>query len=401
MSWPELSPAVRDLFRRGAELALTPEPGWVEEMHAAALSGPLMRAVAEDPVLAEETKRTNLANLVHWAAANVQHPGRRVAPNLGPDVLDTARDLVRRGLDGTALDSYRTGQNTAWRRWLDICFGLTSDVDDLRALLDASALSISTFIDDSIAAVTGLIEAERAELTEGTQAERRATVELLLEGAPIPRARAEARLGHVLTGPHTAAVVWGPPGTPSSALEVAAEALVRVSGAARRLTVVASASTLWVWLPVDAAPSREALLPLPPDVRIALGRPGTDLAGFRRSHLDAAVTQRMVARLGTPSQVAGYDEVQLVALLSTDPAAADEFVADTLGALVDPDLREVVLTYLQEQSNASATAQRLFTHRNTVLRRLERADALLPRPLAENAVHVGAALLLLHWRGTP
>jgi DNA-binding PucR family transcriptional regulator len=179
---------------------------------------------------------------------------------------------------------------------------------------------------------------------------------------------------------------------------------VRAAGADRRLTVVASAASLWVWLPSATAPGLPGLtaeLAAHPDVRVAVGRPGRDVAGFRRSHLDAATTQRMVTRLTSPQQVARYQDVQLVALLTGDPAQADEFLADTLGALLgaDADTRAAVLTYVRELGSTSRTAQRLYTHRNTVLRRLARADELLPRPLAENAVAVAAALEVLRWRG--
>jgi DNA-binding PucR family transcriptional regulator len=67
---------------------------------------------------------------------------------------------------------------------------------------------------------------------------------------------------------------------------------------------------------------------------------------------------------------------------------------DTLGDLrhADPATQEAVLTYVHELGNTIRTAERLVTPRNTVLRRLARADELLPRPLAENVVGVGAAL---------
>jgi DNA-binding PucR family transcriptional regulator len=159
---------------------------------------------------------------------------------------------------------------------------------------------------------------------------------------------------------------------------------------------------------------------------VAVGRPGRDVDGFRRSHLDAATTQRMVARLqedpaaprhsqarsGTlqrghsgrpvPLQVACYEDVQLVAVLTAEPTQADEFLADTLGDLLhaDPDTQQAVRTYVRELGSTSRTAERLYTHRNTVLRRLARADELLPRPLAENVVGVAAALEVLRWRGT-
>jgi DNA-binding PucR family transcriptional regulator len=402
--WPKLSPRIAELFRRGAEQALDPRDDWVRELHEAALGAGRMRRVARDPVLAEATRRANLANLLHWALANVQHPGRRVQANTGQEVLETARDMVRRGYDETGLDAYRTGQNVAWRRWMEICFGLTSDPDELRELLDASALSISTFIDDTIAAVSARMEVEHAELTLGASAERRATVTLLLEGAPISRDRAQTQLGYGLAGPHTAAIIWSPAGGSPEHLEAVAEAVMRAGGCAHRLTVVASAAALWIWFPAARAPQPAQLsAPLAgyPGVRVAVGRAGHGVDGFRASHLDAAATQRMLTRLTSPQQVARYDDVQLVALLTTEPTQADEFVADTLGGLLHADAatQEAVLVYIQEQCSTTRTAKRLYTHRNTVLRRLARADELLPRPLAENVLGVGAALDVLRWRG--
>ncbi|MGY1842638.1 helix-turn-helix domain-containing protein [Modestobacter sp. SYSU DS0875] len=89
-----------------------------------------------------------------------------------------------------------------------------------------------------------------------------------------------------------------------------------------------------------------------------------------------------------------------VVLLTSDRTRVAEFLADTLGDLVGADAatRDTVLAYVRELGNASRTA-RLYTHRNTVLRRLARADALLPRPLAENVMAVAAALEVLRWRG--
>ncbi|MFI5560675.1 PucR family transcriptional regulator [Amycolatopsis japonica] len=400
--WPTLSPQARDLFRQGAEIVLHPRAEWIEELHEASLGGDSMRAVAEDPVLTEGTKRANLANLLHWAAANVQHPGKRVSANLNQEVLDGARDMVRRGFDSGGLDAYRRAQGVAWRRWIEICFDLTSDPVLLRELLDVSSLSITTFIEDTVAAVSERMAAERTELTRGAHAERRATVTLLLEGAPISRSRAEAQLGYPLAGPHTAAIVWSGSVTPSSQqLETAAETLMRASGASHRLTVVASAAALWVWLPGRTPPLAEDLAPHP-DVRIALGRPGSGIDGFRRSHLDAAATQRMLARLTSPQQIARYQDIQLLVLLTGDPAQAGEFVADTLGELrhADAETRETVRTYVHELGNTTRTAERLYTHRNTVVRRLARADELLPRPLAENAVDVAVALETLRWLGS-
>jgi DNA-binding PucR family transcriptional regulator len=124
--------------------------------------------------------------------------------------------------------------------------------------------------------------------------------------------------------------------------------------------------------------------------------------GFRRSHLDALTTQRMLARLRSPRRVAGFDDVQLSSLISQDVEQADDFVKTTLGdlATASPELRHALLTYIQAQCNTTRAAGRLYTHRNTLLRQLDRAGRLLPRPLEDNTVKVAVALDLLQWRGS-
>lgn len=402
--WPTPSPPVRRLLRQAAELALRPRPEWTADIDAAALAGTRMEVIAADPVLAEGIRRTTTANLLHWAAANVKAPGRRVPPNLEPDNLETARDLARRGLGRTALDSYRTGQSLASRRWMAICFELTQDLSLLHELLDVSLLSIATFIDDTLDAVFAVLEAERDQLHRGSHAERRAVVARIVEGAPISRARAETQLGHPLTGPHVAAVVWTTLEGDPAALDAAAEALAQAGGTARRLTVVASSASHWLWLPLAAAPAVDDVasrLAGHPEVSVAIGRPGHDVVGFRRSHLDAAAAQRMMTRLASPQRIARYQDVQLVDVLTAEPVRADGYVTDVLGDLATAaqEIHDAVLTLVQERFNTSRTAERLHTHRNTVIRRLARADELLPRPLAENPVDVAAALQVLQWRG--
>ena len=138
-----------------------------------------------------------------------------------------------------------------------------------------------------------------------------------------------------------------------------------------------------------------------PGVRIAVGPTATGIEGFRRSHLDALTTQRMLARLGSRQRVALFADVELVALITQDPDRADEFIKHTLGDFesASAELHTTVRTFVAEQCNASRAAARLYTHRNTLLRRLARADQLLPQPLQDNGVHVAVALEALHWRG--
>ncbi|MFE3105479.1 PucR family transcriptional regulator [Nocardia tengchongensis] len=401
--WPPPGEPVRALMRTVAERILPASDEIVDEVFAAAQLGTRYRFIVDDPVLAAGDRRMSKAYLVHWLTATIQAPGSRVPPCAEPETLRFARDLARRGMDTSDLGSWRAGQRVAWRRWTEACFAATDNHDLLREVIEVSGHSITTFVDDSMAVLAACIEEEHTDLARGAHAERQATVQLLLEGAPIGRARAEERLGYALTGTHVAAIVWVDTTEATAALESAAEQVMRACGAARRLTLVASTAALWLWFPAGQVPPTAtitALLDELPSVRVALGRPGRDVDGFRRTHLDAATAQRVLARVGSTRRVVRYEDVQLVAALSADMSQAEQFVADTLGDLAAADvvLRETVLTYVQERFNATSTAERLFTHRNTIERRLTRADRLLPQPLVENAVGVVAALMYLQLR---
>jgi DNA-binding PucR family transcriptional regulator len=404
MAWKRPSDRIGDLIRQGAELVLSIPSEWVDELDEATMSAGPTRTVADDPVLAAAARRTNRSNLKHWALANVRDPGVPVSANLGPEPLGIARDLVRRGLDDGSLDAYRIGQNVAWRRWMQIAFDLTSDPDELRELLDISSQSITSFIDATIAGISAQMQLERDELTRGTHAERREVVALILEGAPITRQRAQEKLGYNLDQAHTAAVVWSDAAVSDlSSLESAVDALAP-EPSTRSLAVVASAATRWVWVPgsIDRDSARlRAVLDQHPEVRVALGTTASGVDGFRRSHLDAVTTQRMLARLNSTRQLASFEDVQLVSLIIHDPELAERFIKNTLGHFetASPELRNTVLCYVNEQCNAARAATRLYTHRNTLLRRLARADELLPQSLERNSVHVAAALEVLHWRG--
>jgi len=395
-------------MQQGAKMVLdAPEDPPLDELNKATLTPEYMQTVAGDPVLAEAVRQSNRSNRLHWAAANVSHPGEPVQPNLGPESLTIARYLIRRGLDeSTAVDAYRIGQNVAWRAWMQIAFLLTSDADELHELLDVSARSIASFIDATVAGIYHQLQIERDALTRGTHAEHLEIVALILDGAPITRQHAENRLGYRLGQSHTAAVIWGDESnTNLSDLDRAVEAMARNADGRRPLSVLAGATTRWVWLPGTDGPDLAGVASAVghlPGVRVAVGPSASGIEGFRRSHFDAVTTQRMVVRLGSTQRVVSFTDVELIALITADPERADRFIKHTLGDFesADAELQRTALTFVHEQCNASRAAARLFTHRNTLLRRLARADELLPQPLKEASVHVAVALEALRWRGT-
>ncbi|WP_230871727.1 PucR family transcriptional regulator [Mycobacterium canetti] len=402
MALRETSPRIHELIREAARIALNPTQEWLDEFDRAILAA--NPSIAADPALATVVKRSNRAHLIHFAAANLRNPGAPVPPNLGPEPLRMARDLVRVGLDTLALDIYRIGQNVAWRRWTDIAFALTSDPQELHELLDVPFRTASEFVDTTLAGITTEMQLERDKLTRDVPAERRKIVQLLIDGAPIGREHAEARLGYPLDRSHTAAIIWGDQAQGDhSQLDRVADAFGHAGGCPHPLVVVAGAATRWVWVKdatvLDVDPIHEVLHDVL-DTRIAIGTTAPGIDGFRRSHRDALTTARMMIRLESPQRVAFFNDVEMVALLTENPEGADAFIRNTLGDLgsASPALKTTLLTFIKQQCNASRTARLLYTHRNTLMNRLEAAQRLLPRPLTDTTVHVAVALEAQQWR---
>ena len=105
--------------------------------------------------------------------------------------------------------------------------------------------------------------------------------------------------------------------------------------------------------------------------------------------------------LGNPAsgRLAGYRELEVTALAAHDPRRAAEFIAAILGPLADDEpaaarLRETLRVYLEEAENAPRAAARLYTHRNTILKRIARATELLGYQPGERRLAVELALEL-------
>jgi DNA-binding PucR family transcriptional regulator len=284
-------------------------------------------------------------------------------------------------------------------------FALSQDPAVLRQALEAGSTSVAGFVDDMVAALSEQLRRERAELARSSHARRFEVVSLILESAPITTGRASAQLAYDLRRRHTAAVLWTDPRHPDqAALAQAAEALGPATGARQVLTVIASSSSVWAWLAAAADTDADAVTAATaahPAVRIAVGPAGTGADGFRRSHFDAVATQRLMSR--RPGlRIARFADVQLVTLAIQDEQRAREFVTRTLGALADadPEIRDTLCVYVREQFSAARTARALYAHRNTVLNRLQRAERLLPLPLAGHGLEVGVALEIAQWLGT-
>ena len=399
-----LSPQAADLVRRLARTILDEPADLMDQVHAA-VSAAADEPLRSEPVLAAEVAASTRSNVLHWAAGIARDPGGRVPANLTPEVLGIAREAFRRGIEQTVYTTYHAGQNVVQAYWMRTAFALSADPAVLRQALAAGSASVAGFVEDMVAALSEQLRRERADLARSSHARRFEVVSLILDSAPITTGRAGAQLGYDLRRRHTAAVLWTDPRRPDqAALAAAAEALGPVTRARQVLTVIASSSSVWAWLATAAdtgAAAITAATAAHPAVRVAVGPAGTGADGFRRSHFDAVATQRLMSRR-PDLRVARFADVQLVALALADEQGAREFVARTLGTLADadPDLRDTLCVYIGEQFSAARAARALYTHRNTVLNRLQRAERLLPHRLAGHGLEIGVALEIAQWLGT-
>jgi len=399
-----LSPQAADLVRQIARAILDEPADLMAAVHPA-VSAAADEPLRSEPTLAAEVAASTRSNVLHWAAGIARDPGGRVPANLSPEVLGIAREAFRRGIEQTVYTTYHAGQNVVQAYWMRSAFTLSSDPAVLRQVLEAGSQSVAGFVEDMVEALSEQLRRERAELARGSHARRFEVASLILDSAPITTGRASIQLGYDLQRRHTAAVLWTDPRRPDqAALARAAEALGPATGARQVLTVIASSSSVWAWLAAAGDTGTGALTAATaqyPAVRAAVGPTAAGVDGFRRSHFDAVATQRLMARR-PDLRVARFADVQLVALALEDEQRAREFVARTLGSLADAEgeLRDTMCVYIGEQFSAARAARALYTHRNTILNRLQRAERLLPFPLAGHGLEVGVALEIAQWLGT-
>jgi len=365
--------------------------------------------LADDPALYNESLASTRANTVRFLTLMASDPLQPIPSDPPPEAVDIARSVMRRGADTEMVVlTYRAGQNVFWESWIDAAAELVPDRDELVEVLRVSTVLVPAYIDGVLASVLARAEEEREELLRGGLARRAETVRMILDDVPIAEQRASERLGYELSQTHTCLVLWSEDAVEQGTLDHAAHALAHAVGARRPLVLPATATALWAWVATagepDIAQLRAAMDRLEPSIRAAAGAPGAGLTGFRRSHDGAVATQALVAGTGAGERLTTYRDVEVTALVAQDPRRMTDFVRTTLGPLAGRDaaaarLRETLRVYLREGESAPRAAQRLYTHRNTVLQRVARAEELLGHPIADRRLELALALELAHRLG--
>jgi DNA-binding PucR family transcriptional regulator len=377
------------------------------EETVAAMDAAVIEVVPEfgaDAAIAAEVTSTNRGNWQRFLAV-ARQAHSPLSDAVPPEALDAARTVVRRGIDLDRIyEGYRRGHQVGLERWLACAYEIVEPGPELIGVTELTLSLAFRYIDQILGRVLAEAQREREEVIGGALARRTETIRLILDGAPIDPTAASRRLGYELDRRHTAVVLWAESAVaPHGALESAAVLLAQAAGSQRPLTLPAGTTTLWAWIGTPGEPAiedlRSAIGQSPAAVRVAVGPTRRGIEGFRASHEAALTVHRLL--LGNPAsgRLASYRELEVTALAAHDPRRAAEFVATTLGPLAEDDpsaarLRETLRVYLEEADNAPHAAARLYTHRNTVLKRIARATELLGYPPGERRLAVELALEL-------
>jgi hypothetical protein len=359
---------------------------------------PTGSAEAVDAV--RESTDQNIGAILSTLAFGV--PATATEPPLG------ARKLMRQSVTGGGditdlLRAYRYGHELIWQRWSGHLGRRLTGSDLLSEALALSSRHMFTFIDRSCEYLVDEYRQAFGGLRppDAGQPAPDDVIRELLGEAPVDESAASSVLRFDVRGHHVSLVLA--PIDPTGDVRTALEAL-RGTASAATLTLPVGDGTWWVWLSWPSRPADELLAGIAATplrgVLAGMGAPGRGRTGFRRSHHQAREADR-AARLSRHPRpgVVRHRDVELAAVLCTDPDRARRLADDRLGALSSQHetgerLRETLLVYLSQGCSKTRTAQLMHVHHKTVSYRLAQAETLLGRPLTQDVLALGAALLI-------
>lgn len=355
-----------------------------------------------DPDLRPSLEASTRAHVKNFLAA-VGHAEAEVRP--GPQVLDFARTLARRGIDlPTMLSMYRIGQRAMWDYTAEF---LQTDVEDpeIRWAVLLHYWSLSThWMDGTIEKLVPVFLDEHERWQQGEDARRADVVNALIAGKAVDVESAAAAIQYPLDHHHTAFILQVTDDLPGyetpRALDAAVEKICKWIGGGTPLVISSGAHSAWLWVAqLSPPPVGGPTLELPPGVRSTAGIHHAGTEGFRLSHLQARAALVVAGRSADP--VVHYTDVEL-ACLASGAVAEDvraEFVRRELGGLSADDdatqrLRETLRAYLQLGCDATATAERLHLHPNGVRYRVKQAEDKLGHGVNQRRAQLELALAL-------
>lgn len=311
--------------------------------------------------------------------------------------LEHARAMASRGHSvDVMLRFYRLGQQYFTATFAEVTTATLDPADAWTIFIEFEQFGFR-YIDRISTLVASEYVAELDRRQHRDRAERSDVVHALLAGEQINLRRAEAVLGHPLTGRQVGFVCW----SEDRSLDLAgiAQRVAIHIGAERALVIADGSRAVWGWVAMTSDPvDRVRSLRLTDDVHLAVGSEHRGATGFRDTHLQALRARRLVDMAGsaTPS-VTLFSDIALVDVLSQDMDALRAFVTAELGELARDDARSqseraALLALLTAQGSLKTAAEALGVHRNTVLQRVRRAEVHIGAPASARLAEVHAAL---------
>ena len=371
--------------------------------------------LGQEPGLDAELTAAIRASVLGWLDFLCRgQPTREVA--LPEDAVALARTYALRGAPSELLlRLYRLGHGVVFREWM-AALRVEEPSSELMDELVGHSLDRSfAYVDALSLQIAESYAQERARFVRSADAARAETARAIVSGEPVDVDAASRSLRYELRRWHVGMILWATPSAegeePLSRIEALAVELADALGSPQPLLVPAGRSVMWAWCGAARPPSHETLAGLPRlpgrpvALHAALGNPGEGIGGFASTHAEALEARR-VATLGRArARLTLYSDVDLSSLLAGDVDRARRFMDAELGALAADDdgtlrLRATLRAYLDEGCSFVAAARRLGLHENTVKYRVRRCEESLGRPVTEQPLKLGAALLLAEMLGT-
>jgi DNA-binding PucR family transcriptional regulator len=319
-----------------------------------------------------------------------------------PEAIAYAREAAaRRAPLSAVLRGYRLGVEH-WLRWctpvIEARLAAADQADELQRAAQV-AIRYGDHLSERVAAE---YERELQGQALAGVAHRSELVRALLAGEPVELERASTSLGYPLRGRHLAVALSldRPSERALPMLEAEVRALAGRVGASAQLTIPSGLTSVHAWLALArttwtlGAPAQDGIL-------VGLGTAGESIEGFRHSHTQAkrALDVARLARTGRFGPVVRYEQVRLLDVLSQDMSLARDFVIAELGGLASTDaraqeLRTTLLEFLAANRSYQAVARSSHLHKNTVVKRVARAEQLIGAPISDRQLEVQTALQL-------
>ncbi|MCP9949981.1 PucR family transcriptional regulator [Actinomadura madurae] len=391
-------------------------PEWVGRAARAWDIGPVIEAIVDADVEAAFPDRREDASFVAMLeksiTANLGQFRRFLIGEIALDdmklesPIEFASMQAQLGISHSALQhSYRTGARVTWAMWAEH-LAEAADEEPVPSSESAAGLRWSTamflaWYDHVVTSVdAGYTEREYMLRRSGFQFRVDTVRQILAGDLPAPPRDLYPALRYDLSAEHLTIQL-------TEVSDISTQEITKrlriASGAADSLEVRLTPSDVVVWLsrPHPWRPEHgdrvvETLIAA--GTTASVGTPAVGVEGFRSGY-DDVTRVAAVRQLWTDAPpVLRYEDVRLEAMLTSNIVEVARFVREELGPLAagTASARTLCETMLASFTFGThvATAEHLGLHEHTVRNRLQRAEALLGRPLASRRVELQAALRL-------